>query len=180
MGISLACTGDIAQGRAHFDRAMSLYDPVEHRPLATRFSVDSRVSVLSYRSWALWFLGYPDAALADAEQAISDAREMGQAATLMYALGHAPLTYSNAEITRKQRRSSMKLSALADEKGALFWMADGMMIQGCDFALTGKACGRCSHDHLRPRRMAVNGSNSVDAVVLVIYGESLCGARPIR
>ena len=93
MGISLACTGDIVKGRAHFDRAIALYDPAEHRPLATRFSVDSRVSILSYRSWALWFLGYPEAALANSDQAISDAREIGQAATLMYTLGHAPFTY---------------------------------------------------------------------------------------
>ena len=31
-------------------------------------------------------LGYPEAALADVEQALRDAREIGQAATLMYAL----------------------------------------------------------------------------------------------
>ena len=35
---------------------------------------------------ALWMLGYPKAALADTEQALADAREIGQAATLMYAL----------------------------------------------------------------------------------------------
>ena len=32
--------------------------------------------------WALWMLGYPDAALADADRALNDAREIGQAATL--------------------------------------------------------------------------------------------------
>ena len=80
------CTGDIAEGRAHFDRALALYDPAEHRPLATRFGQDIRVSILSYRSLALWLLGYPEAALADAEQALRDAREIGQAATLMLAL----------------------------------------------------------------------------------------------
>ena len=89
MGISLLCTGDIAEGRAHLDRAIALYDPAEHRPLATRFGQDVGVSILSYRSWALWFLGYPEAALADADQALKDAREIGQAATLMFALDHA-------------------------------------------------------------------------------------------
>ena len=39
---------------------------------------------------ALWMLGYPEAALADAEHALKDAREIGQAATLMYALFIAP------------------------------------------------------------------------------------------
>ena len=41
MGISLLFTGDIAEGRAHFDQAIALYDPAEHRPLATRFGQDA-------------------------------------------------------------------------------------------------------------------------------------------
>ena len=41
----------------------------------------SRVAILSYRSLALWLLGYPEAALADAERALKHAREIGQAAT---------------------------------------------------------------------------------------------------
>ena len=44
------------------------------------------VAILSYRSLGLWMLGYPEAALADADHALKDAREIGQAATLMYAL----------------------------------------------------------------------------------------------
>ena len=71
--------GGSRQGRAHFDRAIALYDPAEHRPLATRFGQDVRVSILSYRSLALWLLGYPEAALADTEQMLNDAREIGQA-----------------------------------------------------------------------------------------------------
>ena len=38
-------------------------------------------------------LGYPEAALVDAESALKDAREIGQAVTLMYALFHGPLTH---------------------------------------------------------------------------------------
>ena len=63
MGVSLLCTGDIAEGRAHLDRAIALYDPAEHRPLATRFGHDTGVVVLTFRSLALWLLGYPEAAL---------------------------------------------------------------------------------------------------------------------
>ena len=32
--------------------------------------------ILSFRSYALWLLGYPEAALADIDQALKDAREM--------------------------------------------------------------------------------------------------------
>src|ERR1700731_754432 len=68
--ISLASTGDIAEGRAHYDQALALYDPAEHRPLAMRFGQDAGVTVLCHRSWTLFCLGYPEAALADAQKAV--------------------------------------------------------------------------------------------------------------
>ena len=139
MGISLAGTGEIAEGHAHFDQAIALYDPAEHRPLATRFSVDSGVSVLSYRSWAIWFLGHPEAALADSDQAIRDARKIGQAATLMYALLHASFTYIHCGNYATATAILNEVTALAGEKGALFWEAHGTAQQGCLFGLTGKA-----------------------------------------
>jgi hypothetical protein len=86
VGLSLLSTGEIAQSRAHLDRSITLYDPPAHRSMATRFGHDNRVAATIYRSWALWMLGYPEAALADAERALNHARELGQAATLMLAL----------------------------------------------------------------------------------------------
>jgi hypothetical protein len=86
MGVSMMSTGSSAQARAHYDQALALYDPAEHRPLATRFGGDIGVTILSCRSIALWVLGYPKAALADTAHVLKDAREIGQAATLMHAL----------------------------------------------------------------------------------------------
>ena len=94
--------GTSREARTHYDQAIALYDPAEHRPLATRFGQDARVAILSYRSLALWLLGYPEAALADVDHALKDAREIGQAATLMYALAHASLT---AYLLRRLRDS---------------------------------------------------------------------------
>ena len=139
MGISLLCTGDIRAGRTHLDQAIALYDPAEHRSLASRFSVDARQSILSYRSWTLWVLGYPEAALADADQTVSDAREIGQAVTLMHALAHAPFTYCHCGNYATAKVQCDEGIALADEKGALFWKAWAMMNQGGVSVLTGKA-----------------------------------------
>jgi predicted ATPase len=139
MGMTLLETGDIGQGRAHFDRAIELYDPAEHRPLAMRFGIDSRVSVLSFRSLALWILGYPDAALTDTEQAVKDAREIGQAASLMYALTLASLTHACCGNYTAANAVLNELIALAEEKGTLFWKAIGMLNQGCVLVQTRKA-----------------------------------------
>jgi len=139
MATSLLCTGDIGQSRAHSDRAIALYDLMEHRPLATRFGQDVRVASLCYRSWALWFLGYPEAALADAHHALKEAREIGQAPTLMYALFHAWFTHIMCGNYAVANAETNEVVALAGEKGALFWKAFGMVAQGCLFALTRKA-----------------------------------------
>jgi class 3 adenylate cyclase/predicted ATPase len=141
MGTSLLCTGDIAEGRAHYDRALALYDPAEHRPLAMGFGQDVRVAILSYRSWALWMLGNPEAALADADNALREAREIGQAATLMYTLNNTPFPHIYCGRHAAAKALADELVALADEKGALIWKAVGMINQGCIWALTGKPSG---------------------------------------
>jgi predicted ATPase len=139
MGISLLCTGNIAQGRAHFDRASALYDAGKHRPLATRFGVDTGVSILAYRSLALWVLGYSDAALADAKNAMKEAREINHAATLMYALHNTSLAcifcgnYGTADAQLDE------VVSLADQKGASYWKANGTLVRGWILALTSKA-----------------------------------------
>ena len=181
MGISLLCTGDIAEGRAHFDRAIALYDPAKHRPLATRFGVDAGVSILSFRSSALWLLGYPEAALADAEHALKDAREIGHAATLMYALHNTSFTlYPSAETTEQQTRKSMKLSRWRTRRAASYWKAIGTLVRGWLLALTGKSLGRSPNDHLRDRCMCGQRDQQCwMPMVFIIFGESLCGAWPI-
>jgi predicted ATPase len=139
MGRSLLDTGDIAEGRAHCDQALALYDPAEHRLLATRFGQDSRVAILSFRSLGLWLLGYPEAALADTNHAIKDAREIGQAAALMFALAHTLLPLMLRGNYAAANAHADELVALAAEKGSSLWKACGMMMQGLLMAVTGKA-----------------------------------------
>ena len=139
MGMSLLFTGDVAASRTHLDRAIALYNPIEHRPLVSRFGQDIGVAILSFRSLALWILGYPVAALVDIAHALKDAREIGQAATLMYALTNTSLTliFIGSYATAKERLD--ELLALANEKSAVYWKARGLVLQGCVLSATGEA-----------------------------------------
>jgi predicted ATPase len=139
MGLSLLSTGDITQGRTHLDRALALYNPVEHASLTTRFGQDARVSILSYRALALVLLGYPDAALTDADRAVEYARDIGQAATLMFALNHASLVNSQCRNYEAAIAHADELLTLADEKSSLFWKSVAMLRRGVGFALKGSA-----------------------------------------
>jgi predicted ATPase len=161
MGTSLLATGDTAEGRAHYDQALALYAPAEHRPLATRFGQDARVSTLSFRSLALWRLGYPEAALADTDHALNDAREIGQAATLMLALCYAWMTHFYCGNYAAANAEADEAVDLADEKGALFWKAHAMKDQGCVLALRGK-----DSDAVRAITSGIAAYRSTGATVL--------------
>jgi class 3 adenylate cyclase/predicted ATPase len=172
MGMSLADTGNVAEGRAHFDQAIALYDPAQHRPLATRFGQDVWVAILSYRSLALWALGYPEAALADSERQLKDARQIGHAATLMYALDHSSLTHILRGNYAAAKAEAIEVVALADEKGAMLWKAGGMAFQGCVLALTGKAS-----DAVHMISSGISAWRSTGATVWVpLYLTHLAGA----
>jgi hypothetical protein len=130
MAISLVSTGNTAEGCAHYDQALALYDPAEHRSLASRFGQDVRVVILSQRSLALWALGFPDAALVDAERALENAREIDHAATVMYALNVTTWTHIFCGNYVLANALADELAVLAEERGALYWKPVAMMNQG--------------------------------------------------
>ena len=100
---------------------------------------DVGVVILSWRSWAAWVLGYPEAALADAELAVQNAREIGHAPTLIYALFFVSSTHAFCGNYATARALSDELVALAGEKRASFWEAQAMSYRSCLLALTGEA-----------------------------------------
>ena len=139
VGTALYFTGDYADARAHLDQAIALYDPAEHRALATRFGQDVKVAGLAIRSLNLWDLGYPEAALENAEEALKNARQIGQAATLMYALALCLFTQIKCGNYPLATTQAHELIALAEEKGSLLWKVFGMADQGCVLAQTSRA-----------------------------------------
>ena len=121
MGHTLFCTGEFVEAKAHFDKGLALYNAVEHRPLATRFWIDSRIMILCYRSLAAWVLGYPGAAISDSDQAVSDARDIGQAGSLMYALLMSSFTHTFCGNYATATALVNEVTAWADEKGSLIF-----------------------------------------------------------
>jgi predicted ATPase len=139
VGTSLFWTGNAAQGRVHLDRAIALYDAAEHRALSVRVGTDVRVAALSLRSMSLQVLGYPEAALVDSDLALKNAREIGQATTLLFALCFAPLINIYCGNYATAATELHEAVALADDKGIQFLKAIGMSNRGVVLALTGKA-----------------------------------------
>jgi class 3 adenylate cyclase len=138
-GNTLFYTGEFVEAKAHLDKGLALYNAAEHRPLATRFWVDSRIVMLCWRSLAAWVLGYSGAAILDSDQAVGDARDIGQAASLMYALLLASFTHTFCGNCATATAFVKEVTALADEKGSLVTKAIGALVRAEIFALNDNA-----------------------------------------
>ena len=130
-------SGELADGRAHFDQALALYDPDAHRHLATRFGEDQNVPSLVFRAWAAWLLGFPEAALCDADYALKSARATGQAGTLMFALLHSAEPLIHCGHYSRASAHLEELGALAEKKAARFWTINRTLASFL-FAVTGQ------------------------------------------
>jgi predicted ATPase len=166
---SLLVAGYIAKAREHFDSASALYNPDKHRPLVARIGHDLGVMTLCHRGVDLWLLGYPEAARADIDRALRDAREFKHAATLMYALTYNSIV--NALRRDIAKAQADELVALADEKGAVFWKASGGLVKSWLFVLTGRAS-----DAVTSFSSAIAMSRSTGATIFVPLFLSMLGS----
>jgi hypothetical protein len=77
----------------------------------------------------LWLLGYPDAALADIERALADARAIEQAATSLYTQAWAAFTQIHCGKYPEASAQLDEVTALAEKKGP-FWTLPAMIYRG--------------------------------------------------
>ena len=139
MGTSLMETGELTQGRAHYDQAIALYDPIKHRSLGSRFGQDVRIAAFGYRGRTQWILGYPEAGLADALKGLEVARSAGRASDFMFASGLSAWVnlLCGDYVTGKAHLD--EVVAFSDGKGSRFAHAAATLAQGWLLALTGHA-----------------------------------------
>jgi class 3 adenylate cyclase len=179
MGASLVWTGEIVEGRTHLDQSVALYDPAEN-PVTATYLGAHQTAGLSVRSVTLWLLGYPQAALADADQALADRREIDRATPLIEALAHSCSLHILCGKHLIANALVDELIALAHEKDAFYLKALGMSVQGWLFALTGKASDAVRALTFGTSRISLNGSNAGGAVFQIVFGQVLCRAWSIR
>jgi len=136
---SLMVSGDYPAALAHYETAVSLYRPDEHRDSAFRYGQDIGVSAFAQLSWALWHRGYPDQSARAADRALALSRELGHAHTLAHALAWAGRAAVFARDVATVYARSNECVALASEHGFALWAANGRILQGWADAQRGEA-----------------------------------------
>jgi tetratricopeptide (TPR) repeat protein len=144
LSIAHACTGfplywrgELTSARTHLEQGIALYDPQQH-PRPTVHTADPRVNCLSYASWTLWRLGYPNQALKRSQEALALAEGLSHPVSLAYALGFAALFHLLRREGQLAREQAEAVITLSTEQGFPFWLAFGTMVRGGALAEQGQ------------------------------------------
>ncbi len=170
MGMSLLCTGDIAAGPSAFrsgDRALrscrasSAGDAIWPRRSGINLvlSVVGPVVAWLSRGRACGRRTSAQGCARDRPSRHFDVRAVPRIVDPVICCGN--YAAANAQVD--------EAVALADEKGALLWKALGMLNRGCAVGPDRQSLGRSPNDHLRDRRISVNGSQQCVTPLYLSY-----------
>jgi predicted ATPase len=137
LGFTLYYLGELTAARTHLEQGIALYDPQKH-PRSTVNTADPRVDCLTFVSWPLWHLGYPEQALQRSQEAVALAAGLPRSFSLAQTLGFAAVFHLLRREEQIAREQAETVLTLATEQGFPFWMAYGRMLRGWALAEQGQ------------------------------------------
>jgi predicted ATPase len=122
--------GAFASARTHLEEGVAIYDPQQHHSHALQYVDNPGLHCLTFASWALWYLGYPEQALHRSQQACTLAQELAHP-------GSQAMTLYRAARLRQYRRDVQQAYELAEasmtistEHGVATYLALGTFLRG--------------------------------------------------
>jgi len=129
-GESLLWQGKFALARTRLEHALSLYRPQRFDPSAYFFGHNPVVQNLSSLVEVLWFLGYPDRAVQQSDEAVAFAQGLSHPFSLAFALCLKVQMHQRRRETNIVQELAGTLVTLSTEHGFPFRAAMGNMLLG--------------------------------------------------
>jgi TOMM system kinase/cyclase fusion protein len=129
VGHSLFFYGRFDEARAHFERALTLYDPMAHRHHTLLFSQDSKVFALGFLAMTLFFLGHPDQAVARAQEGVDWATELKHPNSLGMAMYYRACVRQYRREPAEVMAATDALLQIANKHGLQLWMVAGTILR---------------------------------------------------
>jgi DNA-binding SARP family transcriptional activator/predicted ATPase len=111
LGFSLMLMGHLGRSLEQFEQVLALYEPQLHRSLAFVYGQDPGMQALSFSTYDLWYLGYPDQALEKSREAIALATELDHPFSWVWAVAWAARLH--------RRRGEIQIVGQFSEKQAM-------------------------------------------------------------
>ncbi|MCL4301393.1 MAG: AAA family ATPase [Anaerolineae bacterium] len=168
VGWSSTTMGKLVAARAHFEQAVALYDPAQHRPLTFQYGQDPGPAGLALGALDLWLLGYVEQARRWSDRALELAREGGHAYTLALTLGLSTWFHHFRRERAVALEQAEELIAISTKQGFDLWLAWGTIIRS--WALVEQGQGEARLTHIR---QGLAGAQATGAVFFRAHQLSL-------
>jgi predicted ATPase len=163
--------GEFTAARTCSERAISLYDFDRHSPSTLTYGSDSGTTVLCYLAMALWFLGYPDQAVARIDEAVALARRCAHPFSLAWAMGMTAVIHQFRRDPRPAAEWAERTVALSTEQGFPTWIGAGLMVRAWALAAGEDAVGALPLLEQSTSTFASAGQELVATWVLALASE---------
>ena len=170
--MTLFMLGAVAAAHTHFAQAIALYDAHQHRAAAFLYGEDVGVTNLSRDSWTLWYLGYPDQALARSQAAVTLAQQLAHPLSLSFALGEAAVFHQFRREGRAAQAHAAAALHLATDQGFPHWRAYSTILHGWALAHQGEAQAGIAQLHQGMRARCATGAALVRPYFLSLLVEA--------
>jgi len=97
------------------------------------------VLCLSYASWVLWLLGYPDQALRRSHEALALAQELSHPFSMAFALCFTARLHQYRREAQAARERAQAAITLSTDQEFPFWVAQGTILRGWASAALGQS-----------------------------------------
>jgi predicted ATPase len=172
LGTSLFYLGELTPCRAHFEQAITLYDPRQHRSLAFRIGQDPGVVCRGFCAWALGALGYPDQALRRSYDTRALAQELAHPFTLAYALDFVARIHQLRREGPQTRQWAEALLKLSREQGFTQRLATGTILFGWALTAQGQKAEGIAQVHQGLAAFRATGAELARPYYLALLAEA--------
>lgn len=136
--ITFTHLGNFELALDHFEKALALYDPADHRDDSFLYGLNPGIIMPCFAAWALWFLGFPDQSLERIDEALALARELAEPQGLAHAFFFATVVYQlRGDHVMAQHYAEATITT-SREHGLVMYHAMATVMQGWTFSEQGR------------------------------------------
>jgi hypothetical protein len=133
--------GEFIEARQQQESGIAKYTPGQRHLPVLRIAQDLGVGCRSYLAWSLWFLGFPDQALARAQDGLALALELKHPFSVVFArCWLANVLHFRRDVATLREQAETAL-AQATEQGFPIWVAMATISRGWALAMQNKGEG---------------------------------------
>jgi tetratricopeptide (TPR) repeat protein len=141
MGLALFYRGRGRESLEHFTASLAHYRPGDFQVVTFGVGHDQGIFARAMSSWVLWWLGRPDAALAEIRATVTEAERLGSFLSLAMARHFLGTVHQLRREGEAALRQAQLNAAFAGELGFRFWEGAALVAAGTERARMGDRAG---------------------------------------